>query len=83
MFLAGVMFPPYKLTEDGLDSQIQTNFIGHFALTQQLISALMYGGNVDRFARIVNVSSVAHYGASIRTYSDLRSSVLIGYINIL
>ena len=30
---AGIMFGPWRLTEDGHESQFATNYIGHFLLT--------------------------------------------------
>ena len=37
---AGVMFGPYELTEDGLESQMATNYFGHFLLTNLLLPVL-------------------------------------------
>ena len=53
---AGIMMVPYGLTEDGFESQLGTNHLGHFALTGLLIEHLMSTPH----ARIVNVSSMAH-----------------------
>lgn len=52
---AGVMAPPLKLTEDGFESQIGTNHLGHYALTGLVLPLLHHSD-----ARVVNVSSVAH-----------------------
>ncbi|MFB7721271.1 oxidoreductase [Nocardia sp. NPDC056100] len=50
---AGVMAVPYGHTVDGFETQIGTNFLGHFALTGLLL---------DRISeRVVNVSSITHY----------------------
>lgn len=53
---AGIMIPPYSKTEDGFESQMGTNHMGHFALTAQLFPLLEKTDG----SRIVNVSSGAH-----------------------
>jgi NAD(P)-dependent dehydrogenase (short-subunit alcohol dehydrogenase family) len=62
---AGVMAPPYLLTQDGFELQIGTNHFGHFALTLGLLP-LLFQGN----ARIINVSSMAHRMGKMN-FSDL------------
>jgi NAD(P)-dependent dehydrogenase (short-subunit alcohol dehydrogenase family) len=64
---AGVMVPPYAKTEDGFELQIGTNHLGHFALTGHLISLL----KATPGARIVNVSSIAHYSGNL-DFDDLN-----------
>lgn len=49
---AGIMAVPYARTEDGFESQIGTNHLGHFALTNLLLSKIT--------DRVVTVSSVMH-----------------------
>ena len=34
------MFPPYRETEDGYESQMQMNYLSHFYLTQFLLDKL-------------------------------------------
>jgi len=53
---AGIMASPFALSEDGLEAQFQTNHLGHFALIRALLPALRTAR-----ARVVFVSSVAHY----------------------
>jgi NAD(P)-dependent dehydrogenase (short-subunit alcohol dehydrogenase family) len=65
---AGVMAPPYTLTEDGFEMQIGTNHLGHFALTAQLWPLLKAGKN----PRVVSVSSVYHKVGTIH-FDDLHS----------
>jgi len=56
---AGVMMPPYELTDDGFESQLGTNYLGHFLLTGLLLPAL----KAAKDSRVVTVSSMAHkYG---------------------
>ncbi|MCH9735006.1 MAG: SDR family NAD(P)-dependent oxidoreductase [Actinomycetia bacterium] len=49
---AGIMAVPYALTVDGFESQIGTNHLGHFALTNLLLPKIT--------DRIVTVSSMMH-----------------------
>jgi NAD(P)-dependent dehydrogenase (short-subunit alcohol dehydrogenase family) len=50
---AGIMATPYALTADGFESQVGTNHLGHFALTNLLLPKLS--------DRVVTVSSMLHY----------------------
>lgn len=53
---AGVMAPPQRrTTKDGFELQFGTNFLGHYALTAQLLPLLIAANG----ARVVNVASVA------------------------
>jgi len=54
---AGVMAVPYAETVDGFESQIGTNHLGHFALTNLLLPKLS--------DRVVSVSSMAHWPGRI------------------
>lgn len=49
---AGVMAVPYSVTKDGFETQIGTNHLGHFALTNLLLPKLT--------DRVVTVSSLMH-----------------------
>jgi NAD(P)-dependent dehydrogenase (short-subunit alcohol dehydrogenase family) len=53
---AGIMFTPYQRTEDGFESHVGVNHLGHFALTNQLFELIAQTAG----ARIVNVSSSGH-----------------------
>jgi NAD(P)-dependent dehydrogenase (short-subunit alcohol dehydrogenase family) len=55
---AGVMATPRTETADGFELQLGTNHLGHFALTAQLMPALLAGGP----SRVVSVTSTGrHY----------------------
>ncbi|CAM3184307.1 oxidoreductase [Mycobacterium colombiense] len=54
---AGIMAAPFALTVDGFETQIGTNHLGHFALTNLLLPKLT--------DRVVTVSSMAHWPGSI------------------
>jgi NAD(P)-dependent dehydrogenase (short-subunit alcohol dehydrogenase family) len=60
---AGIMAAPYALTVDGFESQIGTNHLGHFALTNLLLPKLT--------DRVVSVSSYAHWPGRIN-FDDLN-----------
>ncbi len=60
---AGIMAAPYALTADGFESQIGTNHLGHFALTNLLLPKLT--------DRVVTVSSMAHWPGRI-DFDDLN-----------
>jgi NAD(P)-dependent dehydrogenase (short-subunit alcohol dehydrogenase family) len=50
---AGIMAVPHAVTADGFESQIGTNHLGHFALTNLLLPKIT--------DRVVTVSSMLHY----------------------
>ena len=55
---AGVMaFPTRRVTRDGFEEQIGTNYLGHFALTAHLLPALLAAPGK---ARVVSLASLAH-----------------------
>ena len=65
---AGVMTPPKRLaTADGFELQFGTNYLGHFALTAQLLPLLRRAAQ----PRVVNVSSLAHRSGQIH-FDDLQ-----------
>jgi NAD(P)-dependent dehydrogenase (short-subunit alcohol dehydrogenase family) len=60
---AGIMAVPFEKTKDGFESQMVTNHLGHFLLTELLFDAISRGSN----PRIVNVSSSAHRLGKLKT----------------
>lgn len=58
---AGIMFGKKRITEDGFESQLATNYLGHFLLSHLLLPKLEESGSDESPARIVNVASCAHY----------------------
>ncbi|XP_071454087.1 retinol dehydrogenase 12-like isoform X2 [Hetaerina americana] len=62
---AGVMAIPRKLTEDGCEWQFAVNHLGHFLLTCLLLERICNTPG----ARIVNLSSVAHFCTGVTTYA--------------
>jgi NAD(P)-dependent dehydrogenase (short-subunit alcohol dehydrogenase family) len=59
---AGVAWPPYALTPQGLEMQLATNFLGHFALTGLLLDRLQ----AAPAARVVSLTSLAHHLGRLR-----------------
>jgi NAD(P)-dependent dehydrogenase (short-subunit alcohol dehydrogenase family) len=65
---AGVMMTPYGRTEDGFETQLGTNYLGHFALTGLLLPALL----ARPAARVVSLGSMVHRSGRI-DFDDLQS----------
>jgi NAD(P)-dependent dehydrogenase (short-subunit alcohol dehydrogenase family) len=72
---AGIMAAPYALTADGFESQIGTNHLSHFALTNLLLPKLS--------DRVVSVSSMAHWPGRVHlddlNYQSRRYSPWLAY----
>jgi NAD(P)-dependent dehydrogenase (short-subunit alcohol dehydrogenase family) len=64
---AGLMAPPFELTEDGFESQMAVNYFGPFTLTTLLAENLVAGAP----ARVVMVSAATH-GANPIHLDDLN-----------
>ncbi|XP_065565274.1 retinol dehydrogenase 14-like isoform X1 [Artemia franciscana] len=65
---AGVAGFERRLTEDGLEYHMQSNYFGHFLLTNQLLDLMIQ----TKKARIIVVSSVAHKGARTLDLENLN-----------
>jgi len=65
---AGIMVPPYELTQDGFESQFGVNHLGPFALTSLLLEKL----RTNPGARIVSTSSIAHKRGKI-LFDDINA----------
>jgi NAD(P)-dependent dehydrogenase (short-subunit alcohol dehydrogenase family) len=67
---AAVMTPPQRMeTSDGFELQFGTNYLGHFALTAELLPLLTAGSR----PRVVTVSSLAARSGTI-DFTDLQST---------
>ncbi|GAB2957227.1 SDR family NAD(P)-dependent oxidoreductase [Hymenobacter coalescens] len=64
---AGIMMPPFALSEDGFENQLATNYLGHFALTGWLLPLLT--GTPG--SRVVTLSSLSFKWAEI-DFDDLH-----------
>lgn len=67
---AGVMAPPERSTVDGLELQIGTNHVGHFAFVGQVLPALLA---TPHGARVVTTASFVHRRVSSIDLRSLRS----------
>ena len=69
---AGIMLPPYSRTEDGFESQMGTNYLGHFLLTDLLLDLMPDTPD----SRIVTLSSIAHKpgrgGGGVINFEDIH-----------
>jgi NAD(P)-dependent dehydrogenase (short-subunit alcohol dehydrogenase family) len=65
---AGIMMSPYKVTKDGFENQLATNYISHFALTGLLLPLLTNTSG----SRVVTLSSLSFKWAEIQ-FEDLHS----------
>lgn len=64
---AGVMACPYEKTEDGIEMQIGTNYLGHFLLTELLLPEMNQN---SKASKIIFLSSTLHlYTKVIDTYT--------------
>ncbi|MDX3925812.1 MAG: oxidoreductase [Shinella sp.] len=65
---AGIMEPPERgVSKDGFEMQFATNYLGHFALTAEMLPLLRKAGS----PRVVTLSSLAARGAAIH-FQDLQ-----------
>ena len=56
------MMPPFSKTEDGFESQLAANYLGHFLLTELLLETVMKTPG----SRIISLSSLAHLRGKIQ-----------------
>lgn len=74
---AGVMALPQKsLTVNGIETQMGTNHMGHFYLTEKMMPKIFAARGRPR---IVNLSSVAHEWGHI-DFENTNSDGLLGYV---
>ncbi|KAG8225206.1 hypothetical protein J437_LFUL009051 [Ladona fulva] len=74
---AGIMLVPYKLITNNdtppMESHFAVNYAGHFLLTHLLMPSLTAAGkDGPEYARVVNVSSIAHLCSDI-DFEDIKS----------
>ncbi|KUJ06376.1 NAD(P)-binding protein [Mollisia scopiformis] len=74
---AGIMCPPFSLTPQGHETQLQTNHLAHHLLTTLLLPLLFKTASTSppRTVRVLNVSSDAHRKLAPKTgisFSDMN-----------
>ena len=65
--------PTRELSEDGFESQLATNHLGHFLLFQLLKPQLLAASTPEFASRVVNVSSIGHRISEIH-FDDINLS---------
>jgi NAD(P)-dependent dehydrogenase (short-subunit alcohol dehydrogenase family) len=68
---AGVMFLPYRETEDGFQVQFGVNHLGHFALTGLLLDRLV---ETDGESRVVTVASEYHRQGTLENLEEIHDA---------
>lgn len=61
----GILVPAAARTEDGFETQLETNYLGPFLLFNLLKDALLASATASFPSRVVNVSSVGHKESGI------------------
>lgn len=69
---AGGVFNQRKVTADGYEMTLALNHLNYFVLTNRLLDVLQATAARDGEARVVNVSSSAHYSARGIAFDDLQ-----------
>ena len=64
------MMTPFCRTQNGVELQFGTNYIGHVLLTYLLIDKLRTSGTRTNCARIINISSHVHYAGKLGNLYD-------------
>lgn len=76
---AGIMWVPLRRDHRGFESQLATNYLGHFQLTAKLWSALKEANG----ARVINVSSFGHHYSPFNfedpNFEQREYATLLGY----
>ena len=71
---AGIMFGPRKESADGFELQLATNHLSHFLLVHLLLPKLREAGTKESPARVINVSSCAHFAGGWIDWNDFHST---------
>lgn len=66
---AGIMQPPFRKTEDGLELQMGTNHFGHYLLTGLLLGVI----KATPGSRVISQSSVVHESTKGINFDDINN----------
>jgi len=77
---AGVMMPPFALSDDGFESQFQINFLGQHLLTELLLPLLKKtaASCPEKETRVVNVACRVFSLAEVLDLSSVRGDAAVG-----
>ena len=64
------MMTPFCRTQNGIELQFGSNYIGHVLLTYLLMDKLRTSGTRANCARIINISSHVHYVGKLGNLHD-------------
>ncbi|CAE8600686.1 unnamed protein product [Polarella glacialis] len=70
--------PERRVTQDGFELQLEVNYLSHFLLVNLLLPELRAAGNPSDPARIISVSSSAHFVKSPLGFGDTSDLNLSG-----
>jgi NAD(P)-dependent dehydrogenase (short-subunit alcohol dehydrogenase family) len=68
---AGIYYVPFRLTEDGFESQLAVDHIAHHLLFKKLAPLLLKSSTPEFHSRVVAVASAAHLWADI-DFNDMN-----------
>jgi NAD(P)-dependent dehydrogenase (short-subunit alcohol dehydrogenase family) len=71
IFNAGIMTPPYSMTENGFESQFQVNYLGHYYLFSLLKNLLLNG----ELKKVISISSLSSEKGVNATISDFERDI--------
>jgi NAD(P)-dependent dehydrogenase (short-subunit alcohol dehydrogenase family) len=78
---AGIMSPPFGLSEDAIEMQFAVNHLGHFYLTQLLLPRALETAKAGVPVHIASVSSMMSFVAAVRPTRFLSGDMSLSALN--